>query len=78
MKAAISNRAAYNLRVCVSLKNEKKYTIIDYGNNRIFSCKQGSKSTPDNVEKSSVYTKHEYTDSTGSSLIIQNSLPKVV
>ena len=55
----------------------------------LFSCRQGSNSTPDTVniktsdskknvqsQKPSIYTKYEYTDSIGSSLIIQNSFPK--
>ncbi|MEQ8219202.1 MAG: hypothetical protein RH981_13270 [Arenibacter sp.] len=54
-----------------------------------FSCKQSSKSTSDTViietlgltknlesQKLSIDTEHEYTDSIGKSVIIQNSLPK--
>ena len=63
----------------------------------LFSCRQGSKSTSDTVNKETlnstenvqrqkpltnhnekyIDTKYEYTDSTGRSLIIQNSFPKV-
>lgn len=62
----------------------------------LFSCRQGSKSTSDTVNKETlnstenvqkqkpltnhnekyIDTKYEYTDSTGKSLIIQNSFPK--
>ena len=58
----------------------------------LFSCGQGSKSTPDTVDiktldstknvqdqksyEKYIYTKYVYTDSTGARLIIQNSFPK--
>lgn len=51
----------------------------------LFSCKKDSESTPNSVDKvivnsakkkSFIYTKYEYTDSVGKSLIIQNSFPK--
>ena len=58
----------------------------------LFSCRQGSKSTPDTADIKALYatkniqsqkpdekyidTKYEYADSTGAHLIIKNSLPK--
>jgi hypothetical protein len=54
----------------------------------LFSCKQGSKSTPETVDKvisnsvknvqtdKDIYTKYEYADSKGGSLIIQNGFPR--
>lgn len=44
----------------------------------LFSCKQGSKSPPETVEKETFYSarKYEYADANGKLLIIQNSLPR--
>lgn len=53
-----------------------------------FSCKQGGKSTPETVNTKNsisvkntrndkdIYTKYEYADSKGGSLILQNSFPR--
>ena len=60
------------------LKNDKLKKIIIIlilSTTGLFSCKQGNKSTPDYNDKD-IYTKYEYTDSSGASLIIQNSFPK--
>lgn len=44
----------------------------------LFSCKQGSKSTPETVDKETINSvrKYEYADSMGKRLIIHNSFPK--
>ena len=44
----------------------------------LFSCGQGSKSTPDNVDTETINSvrKYEYADSTGKRLIIHNNGPK--
>ena len=44
----------------------------------LFSCKQGSKSTPETVDIETINSvrKYEYADSMGKRLIIENGLPK--
>jgi protein involved in sex pheromone biosynthesis len=75
---------------------KKNIIILIMATTGLFSCRQGSKSTSDTVNKETlnstenvqrqkpltnhnekyIDTKYEYTDSTGRSLIIQNSFPK--
>jgi hypothetical protein len=42
----------------------------------LLSCRQGSKSAPNNDNGKNIYTKYEYADSSGKRLIIQNSFPR--
>mgnify|MGYP003608689025 CR=1 FL=1 len=70
------------------LKMKKNIIILSFVTIGLFSCVQGSKSTPEsvNIETSksvkniqndkNIYTKYEYADSKGGNLIIQNSFPK--
>jgi hypothetical protein len=67
---------------------KKSILLIIIATAGLFSCKQGSKSTPDTVDTETlnsvknvqndkgIYTKYEYADSKGGSLIIQNGLPR--
>jgi hypothetical protein len=61
---------------------KKNIIILILATTALFSCKQNSKSTPEKIEQSqkpndkAIYSKYNYTDSTGSSLTISNSLPK--
>jgi hypothetical protein len=54
---------------------EKSILILIITTTGLFSCKQGSKSTPETVERETVSSirKYEYADSMGKRLIIQNS-----
>ena len=65
-----------------------KIILIIIATAGLFSCKQGSKSTPDAVDietlnsvknvqnDKDIYTKYEYADSKGGILIIQNGFPR--
>ena len=68
---------------------KKSILILIISTTGIFSCRQGGKSRPDTVDlktsdstrniqsqKPSIYSMHEYTDSIGGRLIVQNSFPK--
>jgi hypothetical protein len=67
---------------------KKSIILIIIATAGLFSCKQGSKSTPGTVDKETlnsvknvqndkgIYTKYEYADSMGKRLIIHNSFPK--
>ena len=70
-------------------KMKKSIILLIVATTGVISCEQSSKSTPNTVDKKtldstknvrslkpSIYTKYEYTDSIGSSLIIQNSFPR--
>jgi hypothetical protein len=61
-----------------SKKMEKSIIIFIIATTGLFSCKQGSKSTPETVEIETVSSirKYEYADSMGKRLIIQNSLSR--
>jgi hypothetical protein len=61
----------------------KKYILLIIVTAGLFSCKQWSKSTLEtlnsvkNVQKDKdIYTKYEYSDSNGKSIIIQNAFPR--
>lgn len=73
---------------------KKSIILLIIATTGLFSCEQGSKSTPDTVDIKTlvstknvqnqksltnvkdIYTKYKYTNSKGTSLIIQNSFPK--
>lgn len=71
---------------------KRNIIILIIATTGFFSCRQGSKSTPDTVDiktlesiknarstkplKEYIHTQYEYTDSMGASLIIENSFPK--
>jgi hypothetical protein len=57
---------------------KKSIVIFIIAATGLFSCKQGSKSTPETVDIETVNSvrNYEYTNSKGGSLVIQNGLPK--
>ena len=57
---------------------KKGIIIIIIATTELFSCKQGSKSTPETVDIETInsVSKYEYADSTGKRLIIHNSFPR--
>ena len=57
---------------------KKSIIIFIIATTGLFSCKQGSKSSPENVDIETVNSvrKYEYADSMGKRLIIQNSLSR--
>src|SRR5205823_7466529 len=61
-----------------SKKMKKSIIIFIIATTGLFSCKQGSKSTPETVDIETVNSvrKYEYADSMGKRLIIHNSFPK--
>ncbi len=56
----------------------KKSILLFLATAGLFSCEQGSKSTPETVKTETINSvrKYEYTDSMGKSLIIENGGPK--
>ncbi len=57
---------------------KKSIILIIIATAGLFSCKQGSKSTPETVDTETINSvrKYEYADSMGKRLIIYNSVPK--